>query len=131
MAGFREGAYAKVWDIRPVEGKNATDIRITISSKLKDSNEFRDDFSGFVRLYGNAHTKAGTLQKKDKIKLLSTGVNNSYNAETKETRYYFNVFDYETAEPYANSGNNAPDYPFEGSIEVVDKPEKEPEALPY
>lgn len=109
MAGFREGAYARVWEIQPVAGKNATDIRISISSKNKETGEYKDDFAGFVRCYSGAHTKAANLQKKDRIKLLSTSVTKTYNKETNESKYYFSVFDFEPAEPYTNSGN---DYPF-------------------
>lgn len=133
MAGFREGAYARVWDIRPVDGKNATDIRISISSKNKETGEYRDDFAGFVRCYGGANTKAGNLQQKDRIKLTSTSVSNSYNKEKNETKYYFSVFDFEPAEPYTNSGNSggqAPDYPFEGDT-GFEGTAKTADELPY
>lgn len=132
MAGFREGAYARVWDIQPVAGKNATDIRISISSKSKETGEYKDDFAGFVRCYSGAHTKAANLQKKDRIKLLSTSVSNTYNKETKESKYYFSVFDFEPAEPFTSSGGGqAPDYPFEGEIGEPNNTGKTVDELPY
>lgn len=133
MAGFRDGAYARVWDIRRVDGKNATDIRISISSKNKETGEYRDDFAGFVRCYGGANTKAGNLQPKDRIKLLSTSVSNIYNKETKESKYYFSVFDFEPAEPYTNSGgsNQSPGYPFEGDVGEPQDTSKTVDELPY
>ena len=132
MAGFRDGAYARVWDIRRVDGKNATDIRISISSKNKETGEYRDDFAGFVRCYGGANTKAANLQQKDRIKLTSTSVSNSYNKEKNETRYYFSVFDFEPAEPFTNDGSagaSRNDYPFltEGDNPV----ESSSDTLPY
>ena len=122
MAGFTNNSYAKVWDIRQVEGKNAYDVRITISRKMKESNEYRDEFSGFVRFYGEAYKQAAAkLQKGDRIKLLSVGVENTYNKDTKETRYYFKVFAWEPAGDYPADSKEG-DYPF------VDSPEKKEEA---
>ena len=132
MAGFRDGAYARVWDIRRVDGKNATDIRISISSKNKETGEYRDDFAGFVRCYGGANAKAANLQQKDRIKLTSTSVSNSYNKEKNETKYYFSVFDFEPAEPFTNSGGGqAPDYPFEGEVGEPNNTGKTVDELPY
>ena len=111
MAGFSNNSYAKVWDIRRVEGRNALDVRISITRKMKESDEYREEFSGFVRFYGEAFKQAETkLQKGDRIKLLSVAVESSYNKDTKETRYYFKVFAWEPAGDYPS--NKDDDYPF-------------------
>lgn len=126
MAGFTNNSYAKVWDIREVEGKNAYDVRITITRKMKDSDEYRDEFSGFVRFYGEAYKQAVTkLQKGDRIKLLSVGVENTYNKETKETKYYFKVFAWEPAGDYPGTIKKD-DYPFTGGEEKKEEAAKEP-----
>ena len=126
MAGFTNNAYAKVWDIREVEGKNAYDVRISITRKMKDSDEYRDEFSGFVRFYGEAYKQAAAkLQKGDRIKLLSVGVENTYNKETKETKYYFKVFAWEPAGDYPG-GTKKDDYPFTDGEEKKDESTNEP-----
>ena len=134
MAGFRDGAYARVWEIRPVEGRDATDIRISISSKNQKTGEYQDDFGGYVRCYSAAHTKAEKLQPKDRIKLLETCVRSTYDKETRKSSYYFSVFNFEPAEPYTGGGTGGAydgGYPFitEGDNPVESS--KSSDALPY
>ena len=138
MAGFCNGAYAKVWEISPVAGRDATDIRISISSKNQKTGEYQDDFGGYVRCYSAAHTKAEKLQPKDRIKLLETCVRSTYNKETRKSSYYFSVFNFEPAEPYTGGGTGGGTggaydggYPFitEGDNPVESS--KSSDALPY
>ena len=109
--GFRVGSYAKVWEVKPSEkGFASTSLRISISRKDKKTDQFVDDFSGFVTCYGTAHEKAATLVSGSKIKLLAVDVTKTYNKETQISYTNFKVFDWEPAEPYTNSGNGGADY---------------------
>ena len=51
--GFRNGAFAKVWEVTPVSD-TSTKLRISISRKNKQTNEYEQDFSGFVLAIGTA-----------------------------------------------------------------------------
>lgn len=124
MAGFANGSYAKVWDVKEVDGKNALDVQLSISSKNKSTGEYKTDFSGFVRFYGDAYSTAkDKLSKDDRIKLLSVSVNSNYNKETKVTKYYFSVFDWEPAEGRPeNAEKKENDYPFVGKEDKKEAP---------
>lgn len=45
--GFRTGAYAKVWEVTPMSD-TSTKVRLSVSRKNKQTNEYEQDFSGFV-----------------------------------------------------------------------------------
>lgn len=96
--GFREGAFATVWQ---VEQKNDrwTKLRINISRKNKDTDEYEQDFSGWVDVFGTAAAgKAAKLKEKDRIKLGGVDVTNSYDKEKKVTYWNPKVFDFEMAD---------------------------------
>lgn len=93
---FRNGAYATVWEVKKGNG-NFTDARISTSKKNKQTEQYETDFSGFVRLIGNAHQKAASLNEKDRIKLGDCEVTNHYDKEKKITYTNFAVFDFENA----------------------------------
>lgn len=97
MAGFSNGSYAKVWEVKPVDGKDQIDLRISVSSKNKATGEYKTDFSGFVRCYSNAAQEAKRLKQGDRVKLISTNVTSTYNKEKNETKYYFSLFALEPA----------------------------------
>ncbi|MGN0657804.1 MAG: hypothetical protein ACI4KR_13530 [Ruminiclostridium sp.] len=113
--GFKNGAYAKVWEVvPPQEGKKTYRVRLSISRKDKLSGEYEQDFSGYVSFIGKAAVLAKEkLTKESRVKLLETDVASAYNKEKKEAAYYFKVFDAELAD----SGNTSPtidtDYPFD------------------
>ena len=46
--GFRNGAYAKVWDEPSVVSDSMTKLRVSISRKNKTTGEYETDFSGLV-----------------------------------------------------------------------------------
>ena len=64
---FQTNSFAKVWEINPAE--KYTDIRVSTSKKRQDTGQYEADFAGFVRLIGEAHNKAKTLQVGDRIRL--------------------------------------------------------------
>ena len=95
--GFRSGAYAKVWDVTPVSD-TATKIRMSVSRKNKETNEFEQEFSGFVMAIGTAAaSKAAKLKEGDRIKLGDVDVTNKYDKEKKVTYTNFKLFSFEDA----------------------------------
>lgn len=51
--GFRNGAYATIWEVKPVSDTN-TKARISVSRKNKQTGQYETDFSGFVEFIGTA-----------------------------------------------------------------------------
>ena len=93
--GFQTGCYAKVWQVKPSEKGNSTNVQLSISRKNKSTDTYETDFSGFVSFYGTAHQKAELLKEKDRIKITSCDVANSYNKDKNTTYWYCKVFDFE------------------------------------
>ena len=91
---FSNDKFAKVWKVFPKEkgDQKYTDVQLSTSKKTKKGYE--TDFNDVVRLIGDAHTKAATLEANDRIKILSCGVSNYYNKEKGKKYYTFCVFDY-------------------------------------
>lgn len=94
---FANNNYAKVWKIFPKEKKEQryTVVQLSTSRKDKKTKEYSTDFSDYVRLVGTAEEKAAELEAQDRIKLLSVGVTNSYNKETKKKSEQFVCFDFD------------------------------------
>ena len=94
---FANNNYAKVWKIFPKEKKEQryTVVQLSTSRKDKKTKEYTTDFSDYVRLVGTAEEKAAELEAQDRIKLLSVGVTNSYNKETKKKSEQFVCFDFD------------------------------------
>lgn len=101
--GFRQGAYATVWEIAE-EGDKFTKIRISTSRKNKKTDEYVTDFNGFVRLVGDAHENWGlisdAIERNDRcrIKLGACDVSNRYDKEAGREYVNYTVFDFEMAE---------------------------------
>ena len=91
---FSVGAYAKIWEVKARE-ERYTDFRISTSRKNKETGEYSQDFGGYVRLVGQAHDIASTLEVKDKFKIVRCGVENSYDKEKNTTFTRFLVFEAE------------------------------------
>lgn len=94
---FAAGAYAKIWEIKAINGKYS-DIRISTSKKDKNTGEYSQDFGGFVRMVGQAHSQMSYLHEGDKFKIVRCGVENSYNKEKKTTYNNFIIFEIEAEE---------------------------------
>ena len=92
--GFRNGAWATVWEVKNGAG-NYTDVRLSTSKKNKQTDQYETDFSGFVRLVGEAHTNAAALHEKSRIKIGDCDVTNRYSKEKQETYTNFVVFSFE------------------------------------
>ena len=92
--GFREGSYAKIWEVKPKSDVN-TQIRVSISKKNKQTGEYEQDFSGFVSCIGkNAAKKAAKLNEGDRIKLKDIDVSTSYDKEKKIQYVNYKCFDF-------------------------------------
>lgn len=111
--GFREGAFATVWEIDRKD--NFSKARISTSRKDKQKDEYVTDFSGFVTLVAEAHKKADKIQNElvnstmCRIKLGSCDVSNKYDKETKREYVNFTLFDFDMADSqHQQSGGNDP-----------------------
>ena len=93
--GFRQDAYATVWSVED-KGKFSK-VQLSTSRKNRETNEYETDFSGFVAFVGNAHKKAGSLRKNDRIKLDGCDVTTTYDEKKKITYTNYTVFDFATA----------------------------------
>lgn len=100
---FREGYYAKVWEISP-ENSYVT-IRISTSRKSKTTGEYEQDFSGFVRCYGDAADKARGLAPGERIKIGPASCTSRYDKEKKVTYYNFFMYDFEFGDESKNNVN--------------------------
>ena len=92
--GFRNGAYAKVWDID--EKYNIKKARISISRKNKETNEYETEFNGFAALFGEA--KKVNIVKGDKIKINSCDVTNKYDHDKGVEYTNFAIFECEVVD---------------------------------
>lgn len=123
--GFRNGSFAKVWEIKPISDKK-TDLRISISYKDKQTGEYIDDFSGFVSCCGSIPaSKAARLKIGDRIKLGNVDVSRVYNKE-KQTRFdTFKVFSFDTltdtSSPSSTSQSSVIETGVEGDVEPDDR----------
>lgn len=108
---YRQGSFAKVWEITPKSNTN-TQIRISTSRKNKDTGEYEQDFSGFVSCVGTAAAKkAANLNKGDTIRLGDVDVTTKYDANKKITYTNFTMFSFQTnaeVEAEKNGGKSAP-----------------------
>ena len=70
--GFRTGAYAKIWEVTPMS-YTSTKVRLSVSRKNKQTNEYEQDFSGFVLAIGTAAAKkAACLKEGERIMIKRT-----------------------------------------------------------
>ena len=124
--GFRTGAYATVWEVKPVFDTN-TKCRISISRRKKDSTEYEEDFSGYVSFIGTAAAKkAACLKEGVRIKLGDVDISTKYDKEKKTTYYNFKCFSFEDA----NSSNTSSDTSTDATQPVVDDGEVD-DRLPF
>ena len=124
--GFRSGAFAKVWEVSPVSD-TSTKVRLSVSRKNKQTDEYKQEFSGFVMFVGSAcAAKALKLSKGARIKLGDVDVTTKYDADKKITYTNYKAFGFEE-DGGGNSGGtkSAPDE------KEVDDGEAEDRELPF
>lgn len=106
--GFRKDAWASVWSVEEGRG-NTIKVRLSTSRKIKDSEDYEQDFSGFCTFIGNARAKAEKLKPKDRIKLGDVEVTTWYNKEKGVEYVTYKVFDFETFNSSLSSSNSSKD----------------------
>lgn len=116
--GFHTGCWLKIWEIKKTE-KN-TLIRVSASRKNKTTNQFEDDFTGYIRLAGKAAEMAEELREGDRIKTGFCDVTTHYDKENKKS--YVNYAILEIEELHHKEDRNAPPSP---STEAVNEPSTE------
>lgn len=123
--GFRTGAYAKVWETTPMSD-TSTKVRMSISRKNKQTNEYEQDFSGFVLCIGTATAKkAAQLHEGARIKIGDCDVTTKYDTQKKTTYTNFKVFSFEVQdEDTAHTESTEPQ-------PTVDDGEVEDDRLPF
>lgn len=105
--GFRNGAYLKVWEIKP-KSDVSTQIRGSVSKKNKQTGEYEQDFSGFVSCIGkSAAKKAAGLKEGDRIRLQDVDVSTTYDKENKKQYVNYKCFSFLTEGE--NGFDTAPD----------------------
>lgn len=129
--GFRSGAYATVWDVRP-KTPNITQLRLTVSKKPRGSDEYVQDFSGFCSVIGQTAAKAAlALKEHDRIKLGDVDVTTQYVKEKNITYTNYAIFSFEKVEENHQNAS-APKNSVEAAVDMVsnfDGPEDE--GLPW
>lgn len=84
-----------VWSVEPGKFKNSMRVRLSSSRKNKKTGAFETDFSGFCTFFGQAGEAAEKLEPKDRIRLTSCDVTNTYDKEKRTTYVNYNVFGFE------------------------------------
>ena len=109
--GFRKDAWATCWSVE-VKSDTMTQVRISTSRKDKESNEYVQDFSGFVAFVGTAAAKkAASLKEKDRIKLGDVKVTTKYDADKKVTYTNYKCYNFETQDNSAASSTTTEPQP--------------------
>lgn len=122
--GFRTGAYAKIWEVTPVTDTR-TKVRMSISKKNKLTEQYEQDFGGYVSFVGTAcAAKAARLKEGDRIKLGDVDLQNKYDKEKNVTYYYPTVFSFDVPDDAPHSGG--------GRVQpAVDEGEPDDSDLPF
>ena len=103
--GFRKGAYARIWEVKPVSDTFVR-ARITISKKNKETDQYEEEFGDYIAFVGSVAAKnAARLHKGDRIQIGDCDVRNRYDREKKAKYYNFQVYSFESAN---GSGSPAP-----------------------
>lgn len=106
----------------------STKLRMSISRKNKKTDEYEQDFSGFVLAIGTAvASKAARLKEGDRIKLGDVDVSTKYDKDKKVTYTNFKMFSFETDGESSSSRPAPPDEPKPG----VDDGELDDNRLPF
>lgn len=121
--GFRTGAYASIWSVEPNPAQPVTRGRISISKKNKKTEEYEQDFSGFVTFIGEANTMARSLHEKDRIKICDCDVSTKYDKDKGVEYVNYKIFSFEMAD----GGTPAPKAPKANKQTAFDATEGEAE----
>lgn len=96
--GFRNGAWAKCWEIAKISDTN-TKIRISISRKNQQTGDYEQDFSGYVNCVGEMAAKqALQLEEGARIRLGEVDVTTKYDGVRRTIFTYFHVYSFQEVE---------------------------------
>jgi len=104
--GFRNGAYAKIWEVKPNPSGKSTSVRLSVSRKVGEG-QYEEDFSGYVSFIANANDRATGLKKGDRVKLGDVDVSSKYNADKRERSFSFKVFSFEPVDGQSGSAKQS------------------------
>ena len=108
--GFKKDAWATCWGVEP-KSDTLTQVRISTSKKDRDTNEYVQDFSGFISFVGTSNAnRAAKLKERDRIKLGDVDVTTSYNKEKKVTYTTFKCFNFSNRDELENESQNSNSY---------------------
>ena len=124
--GFRTGAFAKVWEVTPMSD-TSTKIRLSVSRRNQQTNEYEQTFSGFVLCIGTAAARnAAKLKEGSRIKIGDCDVTTKYDPQKKVTYTNFKMFSFEGADGNSSSAADVTD-----PQPVVDDGEVDENRLPF
>jgi len=129
--GFRKGAYATVWS---VEEKNDrwTKIKISVSKKIQDTDEYEQEFGGFVDCLGTACAgKAAKLKERDRICLGDVDVSTKYDKEKKVMYTNFRMFSFKMADEVEKTQGGGKPAPKKPQVDSGEPEAEEDPDLPF
>ena len=107
--GFRNNAYATVWETRPND--NSIAVRLSTSRKSGTNPDgttaFDTDFSAWVLFIKDAYAQAKKLKPKDRIQLLSTDCVLTWDSENQRENKRFFCYEFKEVESFNRSGKKA------------------------
>lgn len=119
--GFREGAWATVWEVKKNPSGRSFNVNLSTSKKDRDTGEYETDWSGYAMFAGDAAKKAATLKRGDRIKLNGCEVTTKYVKEQEKKYTNYTVWDYEPSEFSSGGGKSKPVDEYEGD-DIDDTP---------
>jgi len=105
--GFREGAWATVWEVKKNPSGRSFNVNLSTSKKDRDTGEYETDWSGYAMFAGDAAKKAATLKRGDRIKLNGCEVTTKYVKEQEKKYTNYTVWDYEPSEFSSGGGKKS------------------------
>lgn len=104
--GFRNGAYATIFEDVDNGGRNYTAKKVAISKRNADGG-YDQTFGGIVRFVGDCKNDAAKLTKLDRIKIEECDVTNSYDKEKKREYVNYVVFKFSKLDKNGNTTGGA------------------------
>lgn len=127
--GFREGAFATVWEVTD-QGSSFSKVRLSTSRKDKKTDEYVTDFNGFVSLIGNANSKVDMINDaigddgRCRIKLGACDVSNKYDKDAGREYVNYALFDFEFPEERSAEHEEEPKPAKKATAKTTKKPAK-------
>lgn len=101
--GFRTGAYARVFDVKPKSG-TMTSVRLAVTRKDKMTGEYVDEFSGWTSFIGSEVAKtAMSLKPGDRVKLGDVDVLTRFDKDKGISYITYKVFSYDVEHAFSSA----------------------------